>query len=56
MRIALTGATGYVGPHVVAAPQQNSHQVAAFVRNRDRPIEVTTSCLSQQICLSPNGA
>jgi nucleoside-diphosphate-sugar epimerase len=33
MRIALTGATGFIGSHVLAALQEHGHEVTAFVRD-----------------------
>ena len=37
MRILLTGASGYVGEHILSALQQNGHEVIACVHNR--PVE-----------------
>ena len=33
MRIALTGATGFIGSHVLAALQEHGHEVTALVRD-----------------------
>jgi nucleoside-diphosphate-sugar epimerase len=33
MKVALTGATGFIGSHVLAELQQHGHRVTAFVRN-----------------------
>jgi len=33
MKVALTGATGFIGSHVLAELQEHGHEVTAFVRN-----------------------
>jgi nucleoside-diphosphate-sugar epimerase len=43
MRVALTGATGFIGSHVLKELQANGHQVAAFVRNEDLPIDIASA-------------
>ena len=33
MKVALTGATGFIGSHVLAELQDHGHEVTALVRN-----------------------
>jgi nucleoside-diphosphate-sugar epimerase len=41
MKVALTGATGFVGSHVLAELLEHGHEVTALVRNRDQADRVT---------------
>ena len=41
MRVALTGATGFVGSHILAELQANGHSVTALVRNDTQSDAVT---------------
>jgi uncharacterized protein YbjT (DUF2867 family) len=41
MKVALTGATGFVGSHVLSELQEHGHEVTAFVRNEDHAGSVT---------------
>jgi nucleoside-diphosphate-sugar epimerase len=43
MRVALTGATGYVGSHILKELQGHHHQVTAFVRDQTQADAVATS-------------
>jgi uncharacterized protein YbjT (DUF2867 family) len=36
MKVALTGATGFIGSHVLAELHQHGHEVTALVRNDDQ--------------------
>ena len=40
--MALTGATGFVGSHVLAELQEHGHEVTALVREEDQADEVAT--------------
>jgi uncharacterized protein YbjT (DUF2867 family) len=42
MKIALTGATGFIGSHVLTEPQQHGHDVTALVRD-DARAEIAAS-------------
>src|SRR3954471_7553152 len=41
MKVALTGATGFIGSHVLAELQQHGHEVTALVRNEAEAETVT---------------
>lgn len=36
MRVLITGATGYVGPHIAAAVRERGHDVRVLARNAAR--------------------
>jgi nucleoside-diphosphate-sugar epimerase len=40
MRVALTGATGFVGSHVLAELEEHGHEVTALVRDEDQAVAV----------------
>lgn len=41
MKVALTGATGFIGSHVLTELQQHGHEVTAFVRDEDQAVIMT---------------
>jgi nucleoside-diphosphate-sugar epimerase len=41
MRVALTGATGFIGSHILAELQEHGHQVIALVRDEDQAAAVS---------------
>src|SRR6185437_9730861 len=41
MKIALTGATGFIGSHILAELQSNGHEVTALVRDEDQAAGIT---------------
>jgi nucleoside-diphosphate-sugar epimerase len=40
MKVTLTGATGFIGSHILTELQQNGHEVTALVRNKDRAASI----------------
>ena len=43
MKVALTGAAGFIGSHVLAELAEHGHEVTALVRNEDQAVSVTSS-------------
>ena len=43
MKVALTGATGFIGSHVLAELEEHGHEVTALVRDRDQVDRVAAS-------------
>ena len=46
MRVAVTGATGFVGRHLVARLLDKGHEVVAVIRGRDLPSELRGKVVS----------
>lgn len=44
MHIVVTGATGFIGRHVIPMLLKNNHRVTAIVRNRNKPLEWQAKC------------
>jgi uncharacterized protein YbjT (DUF2867 family) len=43
MKVALTGATGYIGSHVLTELQEHGHEVTALVRG-DTQADIAAAC------------
>ncbi|HEX4216836.1 MAG TPA: NAD(P)H-binding protein, partial [Acidimicrobiales bacterium] len=42
MRVAITGASGFIGSHVLTELQGHGHDVTALVRDDDQAVAITT--------------
>jgi nucleoside-diphosphate-sugar epimerase len=43
MKVTLTGATGFIGSHILTELQQNGHEVTALVRNEDQAASIAAT-------------
>ena len=55
MRVALTGATGFVGSHVLTELQEHGHEVAALVRDHSQADIVAARGVNPPLSTSTTG-